>query len=478
MSFLSRTNGFFHSVVTAGYGFSFSEIWNKFRRAGPAALILFSYLVAISLGTSLLMIPKATTSGHISFINALFTATSAVCVTGLIVVDTGTYFTPFGQGVILALIQMGGLGVMTFSVFFFLSIGKRVSFRQRMAVQETFAHTAREDIYHLIRSIFFFTAVVELIGVILLSVHWSEEYPFFKALHMGIFHAISAFCNAGFSLLSTSFMGYKDSLLLNLTVAGLIVLGGLGFPVVYEIYRKMRKRRVNCVKISLQTKAVLMTTSILILSGMFILLWAESNITLKDISFKERLLAALFQSVTARTAGFNTLDIGAMGNTSLSFIIFLMFVGASPGSCGGGVKTTTLALLGALMWARLRRRISVNMFNKTIPRETASKSVSLLILSIGLISIIFFLLLLSQEGHITNGADRKLFLESLFEVVSAFGTVGLSMGATAKINSLGKLLLVAMMLIGRVGVLTFSYIIAGSKGKNGIEHAEENLMIG
>jgi trk system potassium uptake protein TrkH len=183
MSLLSPTNKFSNSVVTEENDFSlFEEIWNKFRRASPAAIILFSYLIVISLGTSLLMVPKATTSGHISFINALFTATSAVCVTGLIVVDTGTYFTSFGQGVILTLIQLGGLGVMTFSVFFFLSIGKRVSFRQRMVLQETFAHTPREDIYRLIKSIFFFTAAAELIGAILLFVHWSKEYPFFMAL--------------------------------------------------------------------------------------------------------------------------------------------------------------------------------------------------------------------------------------------------------------------------------------------------------
>jgi trk system potassium uptake protein TrkH len=232
------------------------------------------------------------------------------------------------------------------------------------------------------------------------------------------------------------------------------------------------------VKTSVQIKTVLMTTGILILSGMVILLWSESSITMKDFSFKERLLAALFQSVTARTAGFNTLDIGAMGNASLSFIIFLMFIGASPGSCGGGIKTTTLAILGAFSWARVRGKISVNMFNKTIPRETVSRSVFLLVLSIGFISIIFFLLLLSQEGQITNEVNKALFPQYLFEVVSAFGTVGLSMGATANLTGWGKLLIVVMMLIGRVGVLTFSYLIASPEGKNGIEHAEENLMIG
>ncbi|MBN1843348.1 MAG: ATPase [Deltaproteobacteria bacterium] len=450
----------------------------QFRKAHPATLLLLSYLVAIGLGTCLLLMPQATVSGSISFIDALFTATSALCVTGLVVADTGTYFSLFGQGIILVLIQLGGLGIMTFSVFFFLSIGKKVAFRQRMVMQETFAHMPREDIYRLVSAIFSFTAVAELVGALLLFIHWTGEYPLSQAAYMAIFHSVSAFCNAGFALFSNSFMDYRGALLLNFTVCGLIILGGIGFPVIYEIFSKTGARLEGHVKFSVQTKTVLLTTCILIIFGMAILGVAEHSVSLRDCSFAESLLAALFQSVTARTAGFNTVHMAALSNATLGLMIFLMFIGASPGSCGGGVKTTTFAVLGALTWSRLRRRIRVNMFKKSIPRETVSRSISLYVLAVGFTGTILALLLLTQQGAATPAASRGQFLEYLFEVVSAFGTVGLSMGATAKINSCGKILIIVMMLIGRVGVLTFSYIIAGAEAKNGIEYAEENIMIG
>lgn len=449
-----------------------------FWKAHPATLVVMSYLAAIGIGASLLMTPFSTVSRRISFIDALFTATSAVCVTGLIVVDTGSYFTLFGQAIILVLIQIGGLGIMTISVFLLLSIGKSVSFRQRLIMQETFTHTHRQDIYYLVKAIIFFTVVVELMGAILLTVNWVREYPFGKALYMAVFHSVSAFCNAGFSLLSKSFMDYRSSFLLNLTICGLIILGGIGFPVVYEVLEKLKKNRQNNNRLSIQTKAVLLTTCLLILSGVLILFWGESGLTFKDFSLKERLLASLFQSVTARTAGFNTIDIAALSNASLFFIIFLMFIGASPGSCGGGVKTTTLAVLGAFTWSRLRKMVAVNLFHRTIPRENISRSISILVLSTGLIVMIFFLLLMSQQGSSADDVNRAHFLEYLFETVSAFGTVGLSMGVTATLSSTGKLLIILMMLIGRIGVLTFSYFIARPESRNGVEHAEEGIMIG
>lgn len=450
----------------------------RFRKAHPAVLLLLSYLAAISLGTCLLLIPCATASGKIDFIDALFTATSALCVTGLVVVDTGSYFTLFGQAIILVLIQLGGLGIMAFSVFFFLSIGKKVAFRHRMLMQETFAHTPREDIYGLVKAIFCFTAIVELSGASLLFIHWSSEYPFTQALYMAIFHSVSAFCNAGFSLLSNSFMDYRGSCLLNITICGLIILGGIGFPVIYEIFRKVGTHIEDRLKFSVQSKTVLITTFILIIYGTVIFWMVEQDASLRNCSLRESLLAALFQSVTARTAGFNTVDMAALSNATLGLMIFLMFIGASPGSCGGGVKTTTLAVLGSLVWIRLHRRIRVNMFKKSIPRETVTRSVSLFVLAIGFLAAFFAMLLLTQQGGLASEANRGQFLEYLFELVSAFGTVGLSMGATAKINWCGKILIIAMMLIGRVGVLTFSYVIAGAEVRNGIEYAEENIMIG
>ncbi|MFH1993752.1 MAG: TrkH family potassium uptake protein [Pseudomonadota bacterium] len=456
----------------------FEQSLIKFRKTHPAVLLLFSFLLAIGAGTCLLLTPYATVSGEISLIDALFTAASAVCVTGLTVVDTGTYFTLFGQWTILVLIQLGGLGIMTISVTIFHLIGKRVSFTQRKAMQETFAHTPREDIYQLLKLIFIFTGIAELCGIILLYIHWSREYPPVEALYMAVFHSVSAFCNAGFSLFKNSFMGYLDDPLLNWTICALIVFGGIGFPVVYDIYQQIFHRREKRFKLSVQTKTVLTTTIVLIISGMALFLFLESDNTLKLCSTSGSLQAALFQSITCRTAGFNTVDMANLGNATAALMILLMFIGASPGSCGGGIKTTTFAVLGAFTWSRLRSNIRVNMFKKSIPKESVSKSISIVFLAISVIAVIFFLVLLSQQGEAIDAATSNEFRVYLFEVVSAFSTVGLSMGATTEINSWGKALVILIMLIGRVGVLTFSYIIAGEELREGIEYAEENLMLG
>lgn len=457
---------------------AFEQGLKKFRKIHPAALLLLSYLAAIGTGTVLLLTPFATVSGSISLMDALFTATSAVCVTGLVVVDTGTYFTLFGQWTILVLIQLGGLGIMTVSVTIFHLIGRRISFQQRMAMQESFAHTPRQDIYQLLKSIFIFTGVLEISGAALLFLHWIGEYPAGEALYLAVFHSISAFCNAGFSLFSSSFMNYRQAWLLNGTICALIVFGGIGFPVVYDIYRQSFRKTKKRFNLSVQTKTVLLTTGGLIVSGMVFFLFLELDNTLKQKTASEILQASLFQSITCRTAGFNTVDMATLGNATAALMILLMFVGASPGSCGGGVKTTTFAVLGAFTLSRLRSRVRVNMFKKSIPRETVSKSISIVVLAFCVIAAAFFLLLVTQQASAIDAATSYEFRAYLFEVVSAFSTVGLSMGATTQINGWGKLLIVTMMLIGRVGVLTFSYIIAGGGPAGGVEYAEENIMLG
>ncbi len=443
-----------------------------------STLILLSYLAAIGIGTAFLLMPFSTVSGDISFVDALFTATSAVCVTGLVVVDTGTYFTLWGQIVILLLIQSGGLGIMTFSVLFFLVVGRRVSFRHRMIMQEVFAHTPREDIYKVVRAIFLFTGIVEAAGAVSLFLFWVKDYSIMESAYLGVFHSISAFCNAGFAIFSSSFMDYRASPVLNITICSLIVLGGIGFPVVYELSERFRGRTAKPARLTIQTKVVVIATALLIVSGMGFFLWGEHENVLRGVPLVESLWITLFQSITTRTAGFNSVDIGQLSNSTIMVMMFLMFWGASPGSCGGGVKTTTFAVLGMFTWARLRRMARVNMFKKSVPQETVSKSISLLILSITLIFAIFFLLLLTQEGAPSSPEGRSTFVEYLFEVISAFGTVGLSMGATAKLNGFGKLLIIAMMLIGRVGVLTFAYILAGTEARGGVQYAQQNLMIG
>ncbi len=446
----------------------------------PATLVLGSFVLLILAGTLLLKLGVATTTGYISWIDALFTSTSAVCVTGLAVVDTGTYFTTFGQCVILVLIQIGGLGVMTISVALFTWIGRAISIRHRTVMQDLFAHTPRQDIHRLVRSVIVFTLATELLGAILLTVHWSWEMPLRQAVYNGVFHSISAFCNAGFALFPDGFIRYSGAWFLNLTICGLIVIGGIGFPVLYDLQSWYQGRRTRRVRLSVQTKTVLLTTLILIVAGalMFALLENE-NPVMAGQSLLQRILIPLFQSITCRTAGFNTVDIGSLREVTIVMMIFLMFVGASPGSCGGGVKTTTLALLTLFTISRVRRKQRVNMFKRSIPDAAVTRSMSLIILSTAIIGIVLFMLLLSDSFMVMEEARTRInSLQYLFETVSAFGTVGLSMGITSILTTWDKYWIVLVMIIGRVGVLTFSYIVVGSDASSGREYSEENMMIG
>ena len=452
---------------------------NRILKMHPATLVLASFLLTIAMGTFFLKIPIATKQGHIPLIDALFTATSAVCVTGLVVVDTGTFFTTFGQWVILILIQIGGLGIMTISVALFHWIGRSISFRHRMAMQDLFSHTPREDILSLVKSILLFTFGAEFLGALFLTIHWSRELPLWRAWYTGLFHSVSAFCNAGFALYPDSMMRYSDSYLLNTTICLLIVMGGIGFPVLYDIQCHLKYRKHKRSRLSVQTKVVLLTTFILIVAGALMFSILEHSVLEHTPSTAYRILTPLFQSITCRTAGFNTVDIASLNYATLFMMIFLMFFGASPGSCGGGIKTTTLALLAAFTTSRIRRLRRVNIFKKSIPNETVTRSVSLVLTAIGIIGIVLFLILAGDSigGSMATSHDEP-FLAYLFETVSAFGTVGLSMGLTPDLSLWGKSWIVLTMIIGRVGVLTFSYIIVGTSTFNGVEHSEENMMIG
>lgn len=450
-------------------------IRRRLNRAHPTSLLLVSYLAAIAGGTLALMLPAATVSGRIGLIDAFFTATSAVCVTGLIVVDTGSYFSLFGQGVILFLIQIGGLGIMTISVALFQVIGKKVVFQQRMAMQEVFTHTPREDIYRLIRAVVIFTVSVEFVGAVILFFHWRATCPLAEAAYKALFHSVSAFCNAGFSLFSDNLVAGRTSTALNMTVCGLIILGGIGFPVVYELLTRAFSKERS--KLSIQVKSVVAVSVGLLLAGVVVILLSERTL-IPSMGWGQGVMAAFFQSVTCRTAGFNTLDITAFNTATLLFMMFLMLVGASPGSCGGGMKTTTLAVLAAFSWSRLFRRKCVNLFGKTIPRETVAKSVSVLVLSVTAICVAVFLILFLDPDHGTRVQGNRQFLSFLFETVSAFGTVGLSLGVTPSLTPASKIVIIVLMIIGRVGIPAFTYIIAGGEATKGVQYAEENMMIG
>ncbi len=456
-----------------------STVFQRYlQKLHHAHILILSFLVLDIIGAGMLYLPISHTAQPISLVDAIFTSTSALCVTGLTILDTAKCFSTFGQMVILALIQVGGLGVMTFSVFLFLSVGRGISVRGRWLMQETFTPAPIGDIHTLIKSIFLFTFLVEGASSILLALFFWKDYPFLTALYHGFFHSISAFCNAGFSTFSSNLVNYSGHIGVNLTICANIIIGGLGFPVIYELYQRIRghsERRV----LSLHTRMVIITTGVLILTGM-LLFWAfEANNVLAHRPFYEKCLISIFQSVTPRTAGFNTVDIGSLTDSCLYILILLMFIGASPGSTGGGIKTSTLAVLIALVWNKLRGRPYVHVFNRTIPSDVVMRSISLYMLSVFTVLTIHMLMLFSEMACPTSHPARGCFLTYLFETISAFGTVGLSMGVTPYLNSMNKLILSVLMFMGRVGILTFAYVIARrERPAFEFRYSEEKVMIG
>lgn len=444
------------------------------RRLSPEMLFLSSYLGFGALGTVLLMMPWATTRGALAWENALFTATSALCVTGLTVVDTGSCFSLAGQTVIMVLIEVGGIGIMTFAIFIFLSTGWRISARQHTFIQETYSSDLRQDIKKLVFFIFSFTALSEGIGTLLLMISWNGDLTFFERFYCSLFHSIAAFCNAGFSLFPDNLIGYSNHVLVNMTITGLIILGGLGFPVVYELWYWWKVPRRY--QLSLHSKLVLLSSSILILAGMVAFWMIERHNVLASMSLTHQLLVSYFQSVTPRTAGFNTVDFSVLRSATLMIVIILMFIGASPGSTGGGIKTTSMAVFFIVLWNRLRGSDKNNAYYRTIPDAAVSRVVSIFIISVLYVGTIWGLLLITQTDNLASGSSRADFIECLFETVSAFGTVGLSMGTTPKLDVTGKLLLTATMFVGRVGILTLTYLLISRRQPGGIQYAEENVM--
>lgn len=447
------------------------------RFLGPERTLILSFLIIILIGTFLLSLPYAAQQRSTSLVDALFTATSAVCVTGLIVVDTGSFYSQFGQMVILILIQVGGLGIMTFSVFFYLLLGRSIGFRDRKIIQDTFSQFPIKNISVLLKSVFLYTMVIELVGTLFLLVGWGGHFPPMTALYFSLFHAISAFCNAGFCLFPDSLAGFQDNILVNLSITSLIILGGIGFIVLREVVQ-CGLRRNPFPRISLHSKAVLTTTAALIVLGTLLIFLIERDNSLLQFPLEKRILISYFQSVTSRTAGFNTIPMVDLSNATCFILIILMFIGASPGSCGGGIKTTNLATLFSLAINRYKGRDRANLFKRTIPHETVARSISIILASGLAVAIITILLLITQLGDISHTESRGLFLEYLFETVSAFGTVGLSMGVTSKLDVGGKLIVTAMMLLGRLGPLTLAFAMARRMRRPEFQYAEENIIVG
>jgi trk/ktr system potassium uptake protein len=445
------------------------------KRLPPTRIFVLSFAGVILSGALLLWFPFSATKEHLRFVDALFTSTSAVCVTGLVVADTGRDLSTIGQVITMILIQIGGLGIITFSTVFFVLMGRGISFKGREIVQTTFLHTPRRNFLVVLKSILWFTFITEALGTFFLFIRFSADLPVGAAFFTGLYHAISAFNNAGFSLFSDSLIRYQGDLIINVIVMGLIVHGGIGFIVQYEVlswFKGVQK------KLSVHTKIVLVSTMLLILSGAFLFYLFERNHIIKDAPILTKILTSFFQSVTPRTAGFNTVDIGLLTNATILLMMVLMFIGASPGSTGGGVKTTSAALLVMLMWNRLKGNLDLNIFNRTIPREIVSRSISIIFASAFSIAIITSVLLIAGGGNLPPLESRRHFVEYLFDTVSAFGTVGLSMGVTPKLNDLQKYALILMMFVGRVGPLTLAFSLSRDAGGKTLTYAEEGVMVG
>ncbi|MHB8765692.1 MAG: TrkH family potassium uptake protein [Deferrisomatales bacterium] len=449
------------------------------RHLRPNQILVASFAGAILLGAALLTTPWAARGAPLGWVDALFTATSATCVTGLVVVDTGSHFTPFGQGVILALIQLGGLGIMTYSSVFLLLLGRRLSFRDQTILEETLGRRHRVTVRRVVRDVFLFTLTIELLGAAVLTAAFTRRLPLGEAVYHGVFHSVSAFCNAGFGLYATSFVEYRGDWTVNLALMGLIVVGGLGFTVLEDLAEAWTRWRARQpVRLRLHTKVVLAATAALVPLGA-VAVWAfEARNALAGLPWDEQLLAALFQSVTPRTAGFNTLDYGLLTNTTLFLTILLMFVGAGPGSCAGGIKTSTLAVVSALFRDRMLGRRRVSLFQRTLPEETVSRAVSLLVASFAFVTAALFVLLATEVGSVPHRSDGGRFLELFFETVSAFGTVGLSTGITPSLTPGGRLLLTAVMFVGRLGPLTLALAVGLKRERGKFLYAEENVMVG
>lgn len=436
----------------------------------PPKILVIGFASIMLIGAVLLTLPISTVDGKgLPFLNALFTSTSATCVTGLVVVDTGSTFTMFGQLVILSLIQIGGLGFMTVATLFAFLLGKKISLKERMLLQESLNNLTVEGIVRLAKRIIIFTFAIEAIGAVLLATRFSFDMPLVKAIYYGIFHSISNFNNAGFDLMGEfrSLTGYVDDPIVPLTVCALITLGGIGFIVMNELYDFKKTKRL-----SLHTKIVLSTSFILVIAGTIAIFLLEfSNVkTLKPLSFSGKILASLFQSVTPRTAGANTLNIPDLTQSTILLTIFLMFIGASPGSTGGGIKTTTFATLLGAVWSQIRGKEDVIFYRNRIIYETIYKALTVTVSGLFLVLFITMLLTITEPG--------KDFLMILFESTSAFATVGLSMGLTPELSPLGRCIIIFTMFAGRVGPLTIAFAVTMRRKPDPFRYPKGKIMIG
>lgn len=445
----------------------------------PARLLVLGFAAAILIGGILLALPVAGQGPALSFVDALFMATSAVCVTGLAVVDPGSAFSGFGQAALLGLVQVGGLGITTLSMAALLLIGQQVSLAGSDAVQDSFALSHRISLGTMLRQVIFWTLVIEALGAAVLFLAESQRLPPGQALWISVFHAISAFCNAGFGLRPDNLMADRDNPAIILPISLLIIFGGLGFAVIAELARRlMRRVRGQRTVFSLHTKVALTMTGGLLAVGMAGFMLLERDNLLVNMSLGDALLTSWFASVTPRTAGFSSVDYGQVTAATLYFTVVLMMIGGCPGSTAGGVKATTLGVLLALARARYRGERGVRLFNRSVPETNLAKAGWVVALAFILIIVGAIALSALEVSGQFRPRSVEWSLGLLFEVVSALGTVGLSTGITPHLSDGGKILLMLLMFIGRLGPLTIAVAIAQQQPRPAVSYAEEQVMIG
>lgn len=440
------------------------------NKLSPPQLITMVFLVLIMVGGFLLALPQASATGESQgILNAFFTATSAVCVNGLIVVDTGSAFSLFGQVVIMLLIQVGGLGFMTLGVMVAIVLGRRIGLKERLILQQTTQSTSVQGLVRLSLHIILISFILEALAAIILTLRWQGGMGLNKAAYYGLFHAVSAFNNAGFSLWSDSLSSHIGDPIVNLTIVLLFLVGGLGFIVVVEVFRKRSWR-----KLSLHSKVVLLGSGILTAAGFLLIFLLESwnPDTFGQLSFGEQVLAAFFQGAAPRSAGFNSLDIGSMLAASQFLMVILMFIGAGSGGTGGGIKINTFVVLILATLNTFKGGGQIHAFGRRVNHETVMRALAVVISALAGVLLVAMLL------TITEGLMDDHFLKILFEATSAFSTTGMSMGLTPELSPLGKIIVSATMFIGRLGPLTLAYALSQKKRVTKIGYPEDNILIG
>ncbi len=450
-------------------------IWQKIT---PPQLFVASFALLVLLGTlGFRLFPGLCSDKTLGWLDALFMSTSAVCVTGLSVVDTSAFFTPLGQAFLLLLIQLGGLGMLTFTSLIISALGRRMSLRAEslcIVSTEMAPHlTAGQMTANVVR----YTLIIEAVGAVMLYAVWAPQLGWKAAMWPAVFHSVSAFCNAGFSTFSDSLMSFQGSTMVLMIISGLIILGGIGFLTHEEMIQLWRARRGRRpFRLSLQSRVVLLATSLLLVGGAILLTWLEWNRTLADLPLWHKLSNGLFMSVTSRTAGFNSIDYGKATDGSNLVTMLLMMIGGSPGSTAGGIKTTTLALMVILAWSRLRGMETTTAWHRSIPMETSARAVGLFTIA-SAVAVVGVVLLTITESRVQP--EGSVLSDCMFEAISAFNTVGLSTGITGKLSVAGRWVTIFLMFFGRVGLLTLAAALTVRKsGSGGFRYAYEDVVVG